>query len=215
MLTQSARFANENSFGTQFTPGNVPGFSSSHSDHTSRRTSHSDSTTLLAPLDRKDYPQVKFWRRQDWSSRTATTTVVNNQVGGRGKSRIAAGINVKFGFVEDKNGFPVDGFRISGITNQIREIWRECHSKDIVPTTWGKGTSSFKTFFHLQMYEYAPELRLCEDHWKLEQIATINYSGWYRKYVLGDGNSRSDQEGDMGDTKDVTNGDEYMHLPQK
>ena len=177
--------------------------------------SHPDSAALLAPPDKRKFPNIKYWRRQDWNSRTTTTTEVNNQVGIRGKSRIAAGINVKFSFVENEDGTPVDGFRISGITNQMREIWRECHSQGIVPVTWGKGTSSFKTFFRLQMYGYAPELRLCEDNWKLEQIATVNYSGWYQKNILGEENMKSEDEDDIGDAKTIEKNDEYMHLPQK
>ena len=196
-------------FGLEHTPS-VPALGAPFS------SSGAPSHELLTQLDRKNYPRVQYWRKSEWNGRNTitSTTFINNSTGIKGKKRRAAGINVNCGFVEDENGIPVDGYRISAISSRLRETWRECHVKGIAPPTWGKGTATFRDFVRLQIYHHSPELRLCEDHWKLDMIATTNYPGWYAKNVLGDNDDNSDN--DTGDTgKENSRNDDYMHLPQK
>jgi hypothetical protein len=148
-------------------------------------------------------------------SKSQITTEVNNKIGLRGKSRIAAGLNVSYGFVEDETGNPVSGFRISDITSQMREIWRELESKGMAPATWGKSNSTVRNFFRKRMYDLAPELRLCENNWKLDHLATLTYPGWYRKHVLKDsGTLKTEDDVVVSDVK-LNDPDEYMQLPQK
>ena len=180
------------------------------------QTTHASSNTreLLTPLDKARYPDVKYWRKNEWNRRPTTTTVVNAQAGVKGRQRRAAGINVNCGFVEDEDGIPVDGYRVTAISNRFREVWRECHSRGIAPPTWGKGSATFRDFVRIQMYKYASELRLCEDHWKLDFLATMNYPGWYRKHVLGEDSDKEDGGNVDKENRDKNN-DDYMHLPQK
>jgi hypothetical protein len=169
-------------------------------------------------LDKTRYPGVKYWRKNEWIKRPATikTTVVNTQTGVKGRKRRAAGENVNYLFVEGEDGMSVDGYRITAISNRLREIWRECHDKGLAPVTWGKGTQTFRDFVRTQMYDYAPELRFCEDHWKLDVIATTNYPGWYRQYVCGEDSDKEDG-GDVEKENQRHNkhDDTYMYLPQK
>ena len=65
----------------------------------------------------------------------------------------------------------------------------------------------------MQMYDYAAELCFCEDHWKLNMIATTNYPSWYKKHILGEDSNKEDR-GDLDKENHVKN-DNYMHLPQK
>ena len=179
-------------------------------------SSGTSSHELLTQLDRRNYPGVQYWRKSEWSGRKTitSTTVVNISVGIKGKKRRAAGVNVNNLFVEDENGVPVDGYRITAISNRLREIWRECHDKGIAPQTWGKGTATFKDFVRIQIYTHAAELRFCEDHWKLDMIATTNYPGWYGKAASGDNDEDSENDGG-GAGKENRKNDDYMHLPQK
>jgi hypothetical protein len=108
--------------------------------------------SLLVPLEQHQYPKVKYWRKQDWlGSKNQLVTEAHNKIGMRGKTRIAAGENVSYGFVEDENGLTVNGFRMSTITQQMREIWAEIHDKNMAPQTWGKGTPMVKNFFRAEM----------------------------------------------------------------
>ena len=109
---------------------------------------------------------------------------VNNAIGLRGKSHIAAGANVTFGFVEDSNGVVVDGFYISQLMGFMREVWLELLQKNLAPTTWGQGAATVCNFFQIEVYKHFPDLRLCENHWKVDYIATTNYPGWHRKFVI-------------------------------
>jgi hypothetical protein len=127
---------------------------------------HASSNTckLLTPLDKARYPDINYWRKNEWNRRPTTTMVVNVQAGVKGRQRRAAGINVNGGFVKDEDGIPVNGYHITAISNRFHEVWHECHSKGIALPTWGKGSATFRDFIRMQMYKYAPELHFCEDH---------------------------------------------------
>jgi hypothetical protein len=171
----------------------------------------------LAPLDKARYPDVQYWRKNEWNRRpgNTSTTVVNTQVGIKGRKRRAAGQNVNCQFVEGADGMPVDGYRITAISNRLREIWHECWLKGIAPTTWGKGSATFRDFVRMQIYDYASELRFCEDHWKLDLIATTNYPGWYRTKESGGDSDKEEGSSTVDKENRYKNNDEYMHLPQK
>ena len=80
-----------------------------------------NSHDFLKPLDRRSYPEVNYWHRIDWNNRSSMTTITDiySTTGIKGKKRHAAGINVNYSFIEDEDGIPVDGYQISGITNQL------------------------------------------------------------------------------------------------
>lgn len=172
------------------------------------------------PLLQQNYPKIRFWRKQDWvGSKDQETTEIHNKMGLRGKTRIAAGENVSFGFVEDINGLTVNGFCVSEITSVTREIWAELHDRNMAPTTWGKSSATTRNFYRMEMYKRVPELQYCENHWKADHLTTMNYSGWYRKHILGgSGNRLPKIEKDLdAQTDNAADHDEndYMHLPQK
>lgn len=175
-------------------------------------TSNFDPDALLKPLSQHNYPKLRFWRKQDWiGSKELETTEIHNKMGLRGKSRISTGENVSFGFVEDENGLTVNGFRISEITSVMREIWMELYDRNMAPVTWGKGSSTVRNFYRTEMYKRIRELRYCENHWKVDYFATVNYSGWYRQHVVKDIKPKTEEDASMN----RDDSDDYMHLPQK
>ena len=65
------------------------------------------------------------------------------------------------------------------------------------------------------MYKRIPELRYCENHWKVDHLATINYPGWYSKHIMKEKAPKIEERTNMSETAGSGNSDEYMHLPQK
>ena len=132
--------------------------------------------------ERKDFLLVKFWYRHEWN------TAENNQVahigaGAHGKTRAAQGENVTLRFVEDENGNVVDGFRASAMRRFARELWTSLNGIGKAPKTWGKVDATVATQYRNEMERRFSELRLCDNHWKADIIATLNYPSWYNNNV--------------------------------
>jgi hypothetical protein len=130
----------------------------------------------------EDYPSVKFWYRHEWNS------AENNQVahigaGAHGKTRAAQGENVTLKFIEDENGIIIDGFRATAMRRFARELWSSLNSVGKAPKTWGKVDAAVASQYRNEMERKFPELRLCDNSWKADFIATLNYPSWYNNNV--------------------------------
>jgi len=137
-------------------------------------------------------------------------------MGLRGKSRISAGENVSYGFVEDENGLTVNRFHISKITSVMREIWMELYDQNMALATWGKGSSTVRNFYRMEMYKRIPELHYCENHWKVNHFAMMNYSRWYCQHVSKDSKvPKLEEDASMNRVMGSNDSDNYMHLLQK
>ena len=122
----------------------------------------------LNELEWRDFPNVKFWFRSDWS-RFKT----NNP-----KSKI---------FIETEEGTIVLGARINAIRKCARNFWDGLRVDGAPPPTWGQATSQTKNQYHSLMRKNFPELKLCHNNWKSELLATSHYSPWYHYWVLQKG----------------------------
>lgn len=129
------------------------------------------------PLLQKDYPNIKYWYKHEWSN-SKLETVASSEPGERGRSRAAQGKNVTMGFVEDIDGEPIDGHRATNIRRVTRQVWGELAASGLAPKTWSKIGISALTQFRQQVYEQFPELSYCDNHWKLDRLATDTYSQW-------------------------------------
>ena len=141
---------------------------------------------MLVQLNQADYPRVKFWERNAWNKTDAALADidVDSNVTERGPARQAQGVNVSFTFVEDKYGVCLNGYAIRDINATAREIWQELKRRGKAPKTWLTGAStSIKNFYRTEMYQRHEELRFCQNHWKVDFIASHSYSGWHRRHV--------------------------------
>jgi hypothetical protein len=129
------------------------------------------------PLRQEDYPNIKYWYKHQWNS-SKSEVVASSEPGGRGRSRAAQGKNVTMGFVEDIDGQPIDGHRATNIRKVTRQIWGELAASGLAPKTWSKIGINALTQFRQQVYEQFPELSYCDNHWKLDRLATDTYSQW-------------------------------------
>src|ERR1700722_4834379 len=135
--------------------------------------------TNLAPVDRSEYPNVRFWLRKDWedSKETDTSTKINQESRSRGRTRVSNGENVSLKFVEDRNGDPIDGHRVTDLRALTRQIFFYFRDQGVAPASWALGSHLVQSYYRSEMYERFPELRLCINHWKVDLIATTCYPG--------------------------------------
>ncbi|KAF8237525.1 hypothetical protein L208DRAFT_1247089 [Tricholoma matsutake] len=93
----------------------------------------------------------------------------------QGKTCAAQGENVTLRFIEDENGTVIDGFRAMVMHRFARELWAGLNSIGKAPKTWGKVDAAVAAQYWNEMEWKFPELRLCDNHWRSDFIATLNY----------------------------------------
>jgi hypothetical protein len=135
---------------------------------------------LLPAAEREDYPLVKFWYRREWNI-ADNHQVAHIGAGAQGKARAAKGENVTLKFIEDDNGNIIDGFRATAMRRFARELWAGLNGK--APKTWGKVDAAVASQYRNEMERKFSELRLCDNSWKADLIATLNYPSWYNNNV--------------------------------
>lgn len=135
-------------------------------------------------LKRENYPNVKFWYRQDWLNHikeSSNSTGVGEVV--RGKSLMSKGINKTAQYIEDTNGEPVDGYRIRDIRYHARAIWANFQTVGRAPPTWGRADAEVANVYRREMRSKFFEFSLCNNDWKADLLATENYPSWYTNHI--------------------------------
>jgi hypothetical protein len=100
----------------------------------------------------------------------------------RGTTAVSQGENISTLYIEDENGRSVDGHRLTEIRKLARKVWNKFADIGQAPPTWGKANVNFTTEYRREMRHHFPELRLCENDWKAELLATENYPSWYNNH---------------------------------
>jgi hypothetical protein len=134
------------------------------------------------PLRKDDYPDVRFWMRQAWSEFTknkGTSDLHQQRSGERGRSRAAQGVNVTMRYVEDEHGHTVDGHRASEMRKIARSIWVALANAGKAPAKWSQADLGSAESYRREMRRHFPELRLCDNDWKADLIASEHYPSWY------------------------------------
>jgi len=93
------------------------------------------------------------------------------------------GINVLMRYVQDRHGSVVDGHAVSMMRALARAIWVELGIGGAAPTTWKQVDAQSRDSYYHAMNVGFFELRLCNENWKAEQIATVYYLSWYNKWL--------------------------------
>jgi hypothetical protein len=137
----------------------------------------------LTPLNRQEYPHVKYWFKRDWSQyQTEHAAEDDHSCAQRGRGRAAKGINVSMRYVEFENGEMISGDRATEIRRFARSIWVLLGKKGTPPATWGTADIETRKLYSQEMCMRFPELKLCNLDWKAEQIATDNYPSWHNTW---------------------------------
>lgn len=147
-------------------------------------------SALPAVLDQKDYPDIRFWKKNDWtefcsnkkgSSKAKTATKLNEPMKPRGKTRISeSDENVNDQYLEKEDGSTMGGTEAGELRALLRCIFSEQKKVDAdnMPPNWGSAAMSFCNYVLNQVYLKFPCLQLCRSDWKVSQIAGTTYSSW-------------------------------------
>jgi hypothetical protein len=128
------------------------------------------------PTNRTDFPNVKFWTRQDWNQYLSKQDKIKSK-----EKKPARGTeNVGQTYIEDIHGKVISADRATAIRQTLRQLWREYELNGSAPTTWDTASHEVSRDCTEKMVNTYPELGLCEDNWKLHYLCTKQYPGWVR-----------------------------------
>ncbi|KAI0058689.1 hypothetical protein BV25DRAFT_1919017 [Artomyces pyxidatus] len=137
-------------------------------------TDNSEAFDLSKPLNRHDYPGVRFWHKGDWSPTNGSRATKIESEG-----YVADKENNRMGFLEDEHGNIADLKTADAVRAHMREVFSVLLTRGIAPRTWmSPDGSTARMFYWEQMYLHFPDLRLCEGNWKANRIAMDNYPSW-------------------------------------
>ena len=138
-------------------------------------------------LKRENYPNVKFWYRQDWLNHikeSGNSTDVGEVV--RGKTLMSKGINRTAKYIEGADGEPVDGYKVRDIRSHAWAIWANFQTVGRAPPTWGRADAEIAHVFRREMRSKFSEFTLCDNDWKADLLATEHYPSWYNNHIRVD-----------------------------
>jgi hypothetical protein len=124
------------------------------------------------PLEKSKYPGLKFWERHmwvEWVNREKEKGTFKNRVQGEG---------VNSSFMEDEDGNRVHRHRQKQILDETRHTWCTMKYYGIDLKVYSKMPVTVLDYFRAAMKSKFPELQLCADHWKVDEIWHENFSSW-------------------------------------
>lgn len=151
------------------------------------------------------------------------------KTGGDGGSPLSHDKFTWWMFIEDENGNPIPKERCSQLNKALARCLQEFYA---LPDIWGPpiltwdANATTKHVYHLRkvLYPMFPELRYCENNWKLEHYVIQYYPSWSRHHGPAKGLKALKKEAELkaesteqADT-DTTSGDEThrnTEVPQK
>ena len=125
---------------------------------------------------RSDLPQIQFWFRQEWRVVENMKKDSSEVAGPHGGTRLAQGENVNMQFLEDADGTLVNGTLAHDIRSFAKSIWRGFYDRGMAPKTWGSMSRAVEDEYIREMETRWPLLRYCDNHLKVNHLATQTYS---------------------------------------
>lgn len=137
-------------------------------------------------LSSANFPNVRYWSKSQRRTATelakGTIDLSKSHDVVRGKKAVAQGQNNACMYIENENGQPVDGYRLSSIRQLARVVWVKFAEMGMAPVSWGKANLMLANEYKSEMRHRFPEFRLCENDWKLQQLATTDYPSCHLNY---------------------------------
>lgn len=132
----------------------------------------SPGVVMPIPLKRDDYPDPKFWQESmwsEWSQREVERGTFTSGVEG-------AGVNSSW--MEDTSGNRVNLDKQRRILDAARKTWSAIRNGRVSFGIYSNTPADTLDYFRARMEMMFPELRLCADHWKTDQLWIENFSSW-------------------------------------
>lgn len=137
-----------------------------------------------APLKHEDFPKVRYWTRKSYTaSEGEDVTDANTTAGQRGRGRAALGINVGELYIENADGSIIDGYVAAAIREKARSLWIQMVIDGTSPQSWTKVGEVAGTKFRTEMGQAFPQLRLCQNDWKVQRLAVQHYHTFDREGI--------------------------------
>jgi hypothetical protein len=130
---------------------------------------------LLPQLDKAQYKHIVFWGPDEYQAYRK-----GGKRGGENTLTDKPTSSILSIFMEDENGSQVPEKTKKALRRTAKGFFEGLLENGSAPAAWGNATLSTRhTFINTMETEFS-FLRLCEDHWKANQVATNSYSQWYQ-----------------------------------
>ncbi|KAJ6524621.1 hypothetical protein DFH09DRAFT_1096032 [Mycena vulgaris] len=151
----------------------------------------------LPPLAPDDFPDVRYWSIKKWRAHVSSTgehvsfktpkASRNNEDSDENDSSDEEDNKPNvLGFLEHKNGKCYSKSELDHVRQTCRQQFSTFLAQGIAPQHWPDATVDVHTQFRRRMLEEVPDLRFCENNWKVDTVGTEVYAQWsrYRKQDL-------------------------------
>ncbi|KAM6490820.1 hypothetical protein JOM56_013783 [Amanita muscaria] len=140
---------------------------------------------LPAPLQREEYSNVRFWRREQYDKwlkmNKGDTNGLAAEKPKRGRPRKSENEeedNVHHPYLETVSGMPVNSAYLYRLSVKARRIWATLLKFGQAPDSYSEMDELSREYFIHEMCQGFFELRLCSDFWKLDLWSQKNYASW-------------------------------------
>jgi hypothetical protein len=146
-------------------------------------------------LSRDKFPRLKFWTKEEWRA-SETTRKDSTEIDDTDNAP-----SVSTTYLEMEDGTPAPRTMAARIRKTARSIWISLFEHGKAPSKWGRASREVEDEYVNEMEKRWPILRFCEDHWKSNQIATLNYPQWYSHYSSRAAQVKSEDQIDFDQRK--------------
>ncbi|PCH36530.1 hypothetical protein WOLCODRAFT_159493 [Wolfiporia cocos MD-104 SS10] len=88
---------------------------------------------------------------------------------------------LELGFTEHADGEMFSDSELESVRRACRGFFQSVVERGIVPKSWGRLSTEAASEFRAHLEKLFPELALCENHWKVDQLGTVLYPRWKQK----------------------------------
>ena len=166
----------------------TPPTSSTASSHAPSTSKISGSLSSMAPfisrtplpqLKQENYPKVRYWYADRYTSRRKNRKDDDDDDDEEEKPKLKGDTSVLSSFMEDENGNPIPNGLRSATRKAAKGFFQLLLEVGRAPSKWGSASIDIVNELIYRLEDGFPFLRLCDGHWKAAQIATNSYSQWY------------------------------------
>jgi hypothetical protein len=152
---------------------NLPGSITPLTSATTSTITSASNYEYMPFLKQSDYPQVRFWDKSSFL----------NALAGKNATTFALLPNTAkietTDYLEDENSTPLTEQRRGAIYSHARRFWNTYLQKSgRFPSTYSALDLDTLGHFRSEMERHFLELRLCDNHWKADEIWIRNYHSW-------------------------------------
>ena len=158
-------------------PGGIPTPSPAAAPAISQKSNlerlwEAQAVSMPKPLNKDRFPHARFWERdlwQEWVTKEKEKGSFSTGVRGKGANS---------SFLEDEDGTRVGLARQTKILGRAYLHWRTMRDAEVDLKPYSNMPAGPLDYFRAKMESDFPELQLCADHWKADEVWQENFSSW-------------------------------------